>query len=256
MITKMQQILDVCLDELRKYISAGSLPHRIERKAIIANWNPVHNGVVRPQPPQILPAYCIVSPEPTTLPSVDIDVAERDKHIVRVREAFKFLFEKAGTSDLLQGMEGLMREAVIDGHRCSVLPFIPESGQSIPRKSIAPKAFKAYGFKSIGKATSGNLTFAKTLMNGELKAQVEFDFGTWRRTVVADFFLLDRGAIRIAKAHNLHYWYWSYGVDIPILDKHLFQITMENAACSAGFLTTAIERALLGKENQSVEADR
>ena len=96
----------------------------------------------------------------------------------------------------------------------------------------------------------------RPFMNGELKAQVEFDFGTWRRTVVADFFLLDRGAIRIAKAHNLHYWYWSYGVDIPILDKHLFQITMENAACSAGFLTTAIERALLGKENQSVEADR
>ncbi len=147
-----------------------------------------------------------------------------------------------------------MRESLIDGHRCSVLPFIPERGQSIPRKSIASKAFKAYGFKSIGKATTGSLTFAKTLMDGEVQAQVEFDFGTWRRTVIADFFLRAQGTTRIARAHRL--LYWSHDMDIPILDKQLFQMTMENAACSAGFLTTAIERALLGKENQSVEADR
>ncbi|MCY3010881.1 MAG: hypothetical protein NTY42_13690 [Planctomycetota bacterium] len=252
----MQQLLDDCIDELRKHVSAGKLPHRIERKAIVANWNPVHNGVVQPQPPQILPSYCIVSPEPTALPSVDIDVAERDEHIVRVREAFKLWFEKAGTSDLLQGMKSLMREAVIDGHRCSVLPFSPEVGQSIPRKSIASKAFKAYGFKSIGKATSGSLLFVKTLIDGEFEAQVEFDFGTWRRTVIADYFLLWRGSTRIAKAHRLHSWYWSHDTELPILDKHLFQITMENAACSAGFVTKAVERALLGKENQSVEADR
>jgi hypothetical protein len=45
-------------------------------------------------------------------------------------------------------------------------------------------------------------------------------------------------------------------MELPILDKHLFQITMENAACSAGFVTKAVERTLLGKENRSVEADR
>lgn len=241
----MQPLLDSCIGELRRYIAAGGLPHRLERQVIVAHWNPVDNGVVRPQPPQILPAYCIVSPEPSALPSVDIDVAERDKHILRVREAFKCLFERAGTSDLLQGMEGLLREAVIDGQHCCVLPFIPARGQSIPRKSIASKAFKAYGFKSIGQATAASLTFAKTLRNPELVAQVELDFGTWRRTVIADFFLLKAGVTRLAKAHRLHDWYWSHDMDIPLLDRHLLQMTMENLAGSAGFLTTAVERALL-----------
>jgi hypothetical protein len=237
----MQQLLDECVGELQTFISAGKLPHRLERKAIIAGRRPVHDGVVQPQPPEILPAYCIVSPEPSELPSVDIDVEMRNEHVLRVREAFKPWFEKAGTSDLFEGMRSLMREARIDGCACAVLPFVPEPGQSIPRKTIASRAFRSHGFESVGRGSSGTLSFGRTLTGGEFEARVEFDFGTWRRTVSAHYLILDKGSNRAAKAQGLHQWYWSHDMEIPLLDEQLFRLTIENTACAAGFLTDALE---------------
>ncbi|MFQ3671231.1 MAG: hypothetical protein SNJ84_07210 [Verrucomicrobiia bacterium] len=189
------------------------------------------------------------------LPSVDIDVAERDKHLLRVREAFQSLFKQRGTSELSVALEGLLREATIDGQICSVVPFIPVKGQSIPRTSLASKAFKKHGFKTIGKVSAANITFAKAIGNTGWEAQLEIDFGTWRRTLIAHFSLLDRERRRVGKAEGLHEWYWSYGLDMPLLEAGLVQATLENLAWSAGFLATAVETEFGADSNRSVEKE-
>jgi hypothetical protein len=255
----IKALADQCLSALNGQIAANNLPHRLEREAIIVHWNPIHEGTIRPQPPEIVPSYCIIKPEPKLLLSVDLSIEKRNEHTERVRDAFKPWFETAGTDDVFEGMKSLMREAVIDGMQCSVLPFCPIQGKSIPRKSVASKAFKPYGFKPIGKANKGSLSFVKAL-GGESDLIIDFDFGTWRRTVIASCRLVRHHENDGPIVHNLlrRLPYWGEEMDMPLLDEYLFRLTMENAAFAANCVGEEVNRnidSLVPRENNPRPSD-
>jgi hypothetical protein len=111
-------------------------------------------------------------------------------------------------------------------------PFALESSldpsapaKTIPRRRIAEKALAPLGYQYVeAQSGSGTLSFTKTIAGGET-CSCNFDFGSWRRTVLAIFTYSALGC-RI----SLPLRYQPSGREAAIVDKELFEQTMANIA--------------------------
>lgn len=109
------------------------------------------------------------------------------------------------------------------------------TGKTIPRRRIAEKALAPLGYEYVeSQSGSGTLAFTKVLADGGT-CSCNFDFGSWRRTVLAIFVYSALGC-RI----TLPLRYTVSGRETAIVDKELFEQTMANVA----FVLREIEAVL------------
>jgi hypothetical protein len=124
----------------------------------------------------------------------------------------------------LDRLEEETRKAVAEG---------PED--SVPRRKIAERILTPLGYEYVKARTSpGCLAFARTSTGGA-SFTCDFDFGSWRRSVVAIFSYHDLGC-----GIALPLRYSESGRATAIRGRQLFERTMENVA----FVVREIEAVL------------
>ena len=140
------------------------------------------------------------------------------------------LREAAGGGEVLP-----VRQARAHGLECGVLSA---RIKGIPRRRIAERYLKKLGYRHAGaRGGTGYIAFEKVRDDG-VRLGCEFDFGTWRQTVVA-LFGYTGGGMRFRTPLR----YWREPKDVPIVTTKLFERTMENVAYVVGELERFLDQA-------------
>ncbi len=208
---------------MRRLCESDALPHRLERHLIevetLLGAAPDGGPATFKQwvaPEQILP------PDGTDLSDLlgDSECDPDDAQALR---------EKASSEGPIAAI------AHLGGVECRVL-FARMTG--IPRSRMVEKCLKPLGYARNGaRGGTGFIVFEKTRDDGA-KLGCQFDFGTWRQTVMAVF-----GYSASDFSVRLPVQYWREAKEVPIVTKKLFERTMENVAFVVGELESYLTEA-------------
>ena len=114
-----------------------------------------------------------------------------------------------------------------------------EWDREIPKEEIAEKRLAAIGFRRApDRCEAGRLACDKLLGDGQ-RISCDLDFGEWRRTVMA-MWVYTREDVHIALPLD----YSASGQPAPIIDRELFEQTMDNIAFVAAELEHEIGQSL------------
>jgi hypothetical protein len=126
--------------------------------------------------------------------------------------------------------------ARVQGVNCRVILMARETG--IPRRQIAEKCLKRLGYRRRGeRGSQGYVAFEKERPDGG-RLSCDFDFGTWRASVIA-LFAYSNSGVKV----RFPLQYWRESEPVGIITRKQFTRTMENVA----YVLEELEAFLAGR---------